>query len=145
MSRRLANMMLLNGLHFDVKERKFGTTDLSPLFSVICDKKESETGSNSLMVRVERERICCANAIPQGVASEREVRARSFARLLLRTNYVRLSRTPGRNRIKNNPFGVAFYSVGAGWESRTLVLSLENSHNNRYMKPAIFPKYVWGG
>ena len=27
--------------------------------------------------------------------------------------------------------------TGAGRESRTLVLSLENSHNNRYMRPAI--------
>ena len=44
------NIMFPNGLHFDIKERKFGTQDLSPLFSVICNKKESEIDSNSGMV-----------------------------------------------------------------------------------------------
>ena len=39
-----------NGLHFDIKEKKFGTDDLSPLFSVISTKKEPEDGSNSGMV-----------------------------------------------------------------------------------------------
>ncbi len=42
--------MFPNGLHFDVKERKFGTDDLSPLYSVICNKKESDSDSNSSMV-----------------------------------------------------------------------------------------------
>lgn len=53
------NMMFPNGLHFDIKERKFGTADLSPFFSVICDKKESETDSDSRMVRVERVELSC--------------------------------------------------------------------------------------
>ena len=44
------NIMFPNGLHFNIKERKFGTNDLSPLFSVICNKKESCDGSNSQMV-----------------------------------------------------------------------------------------------
>ena len=38
--------MFPNGLHFDIKERKFGTDDLSPLYSVICNKKEPNLGSN---------------------------------------------------------------------------------------------------
>lgn len=42
--------MFPNGLHFDISERKFGTDDLSPLFSVICNKKEPNTDSNSEMV-----------------------------------------------------------------------------------------------
>ena len=44
--------MFPNGLHFNIKERKFGTQDLSPLFSVICNKKESCNGSNSGMVNL---------------------------------------------------------------------------------------------
>ena len=42
--------MFPNGLHFDIKERKFGTEDLGPLYSVICNKKESISDSNSSMV-----------------------------------------------------------------------------------------------
>lgn len=42
--------MFPNGLHFDILERKFGTDDLSPLFSVICNKKEPNADSNSEMV-----------------------------------------------------------------------------------------------
>lgn len=38
------------GLHFDIKNKIFGTDDLSSLFSVIDDKKESCDGSNSEMV-----------------------------------------------------------------------------------------------
>ena len=38
--------MFPNGLHFDIKERKFGTDDLSPLYSIICTKKEPKTDSN---------------------------------------------------------------------------------------------------
>ena len=44
------NMMFPNGLHFNIKERKFGTNDLSPLFSVICNKNESNMDSDSGMV-----------------------------------------------------------------------------------------------
>ncbi len=47
-------IMFPNGLHFNIKERKFGTQDLSPLFSVICNKKESCNGSNSGMVTSPR-------------------------------------------------------------------------------------------
>lgn len=43
-------MLFPNGLHFDIGERKFGTEDLSPLFSVICNKKESDSDSNSHLV-----------------------------------------------------------------------------------------------
>ena len=39
-----------NGLHFDIKDKIFGTDDLSPLFSVISTKKEPSSGSNSGMV-----------------------------------------------------------------------------------------------
>lgn len=42
--------MFPNGLHFDIVERKFGTEDLSPLYSVICNKKESNADSNISMV-----------------------------------------------------------------------------------------------
>ncbi len=42
--------MFPNGLHFDIKERKFGTDDLGPLYSVICNKKESEADSNYSLV-----------------------------------------------------------------------------------------------
>ncbi len=44
------NMMFPNGLHFNIRERKFGTQDLSPLFSVICNKNESDMDSDSGMV-----------------------------------------------------------------------------------------------
>ncbi len=37
-------------IHFDIKEKIFGTDDLSPLFSVIYNKKESCDGSNSGVV-----------------------------------------------------------------------------------------------
>ena len=50
-------MLFPKGLHFDIKNKIFGTDDLSPLFSVIDNKKESCDGSNSEMVtrvRVER-------------------------------------------------------------------------------------------
>ena len=43
-------MLFPNGLHFDIKEKIFGTDDLNPLFSVIRNKKESCDGSNSEMV-----------------------------------------------------------------------------------------------
>ena len=39
-----------NGLHFDIKEKFFGTDDLSPLFSVINNKKEPDSGSDCEMV-----------------------------------------------------------------------------------------------
>ena len=42
--------MFPKGLHFDIVERKFGTEDLSPLYSVICNKKESNADSNFSMV-----------------------------------------------------------------------------------------------
>ena len=48
------NIMFPNGLHFDIKERKFGTQDLSPLFSVICNKNESDMDSGSGMVTSPR-------------------------------------------------------------------------------------------
>lgn len=37
---------------------------------------------------------------------------------------------------KSRPLWV-YYSFGAGAEGRTLMTSLENSHNSRYMTPAI--------
>ncbi len=43
-------MLFPNGLHFDIKDKIFGTDDLNPLFSVIRNKKESCDGSNSEMV-----------------------------------------------------------------------------------------------
>ena len=43
-------MLFPNGLYFDIKEKIFRTDDLSPLFSVIRNKKESCDGSNSEMV-----------------------------------------------------------------------------------------------
>lgn len=42
--------MFPNGLHFDIKEQKFGTDDLGPLYSVICNKKESNLDSHHSMV-----------------------------------------------------------------------------------------------
>ena len=42
--------MFPNGLHFDIGEQKFGTEDLSPLFSVISNKKEPSSDSDSEMV-----------------------------------------------------------------------------------------------
>ena len=50
-------MLFPNGLHFDIKDKIFGTDDLSPLFSVINNKKEPDSGSDCEMVtrvRVER-------------------------------------------------------------------------------------------
>lgn len=44
------SIMFPNGLHFDIVERKFGTEDLSPLYSVICNKKEPTVDSDSSMV-----------------------------------------------------------------------------------------------
>jgi site-specific DNA recombinase len=44
--------MFPNGLHFNIGERKFGTEDLSPLYSVIGNKNEPETGSDSGMVHL---------------------------------------------------------------------------------------------
>ena len=44
------NIMFPNGLHFDIKERRFGTQDLSPLFSVVCNKNESDMDSDSGVV-----------------------------------------------------------------------------------------------
>ncbi len=44
------NILFPNGLHYDILERKFGTEDLSIFYSVICNKKESETDSDSHMV-----------------------------------------------------------------------------------------------
>lgn len=43
-------MLFPNGLHFDIKEKIFGTDDLSPLFSVIRNKKEPDSGSDCEMV-----------------------------------------------------------------------------------------------
>lgn len=43
-------MLFPNGLHFDIKEKIFGTDDLSPLFSVINTKKEPISGSDSGVV-----------------------------------------------------------------------------------------------
>lgn len=43
-------MLFPNGLHFDIHDKIFGTQDLSPLFSVINNKKEPSSGSNSGMV-----------------------------------------------------------------------------------------------
>ena len=43
-------MLFPNGLHFDIKERIFGTDDLSPLFSVISNKNEPSDGSDSYVV-----------------------------------------------------------------------------------------------
>ena len=44
-------MLFPKGLHFDIKNKIFGTDDLNPLFSVIDNnKKESCDGSNSEMV-----------------------------------------------------------------------------------------------
>ena len=39
-----------NGLNFDIKEKIFGTDDVSPLFSVINNKKEPDSGSDCEMV-----------------------------------------------------------------------------------------------
>lgn len=47
-------MLFPKGLHFDIKNKIFGTDDLSPLFSVIDNKKESCDDSNSEMVTQER-------------------------------------------------------------------------------------------
>lgn len=43
-------MLFPNGLHFDIKDKIFGTDDLSPLFSVISTKKEPSSGSDFKMV-----------------------------------------------------------------------------------------------
>lgn len=49
--------MFPKGLHFDIKSRKFGTGELSPLYRVVSNKKEPNSDSDSDMVtrvRVER-------------------------------------------------------------------------------------------
>ena len=43
-------MLFPNGLRFDIKDKIFGTDDLSPLFSVINNKKEPDSGSDCEMV-----------------------------------------------------------------------------------------------
>lgn len=43
-------MLFPNGLHFDIQDKIFGTQDLSPLFSVINNKKEPSSGSDSGVV-----------------------------------------------------------------------------------------------
>ena len=47
----LQRMMFPNGLHFSIREKKCRTQDLSPLFSVICNKKASDDADLSEMVR----------------------------------------------------------------------------------------------
>ena len=42
--------MFPNGLHFDIKSKKFGTDELSLLYRVIGNKKESNSDSDSHMV-----------------------------------------------------------------------------------------------
>lgn len=44
--RALQKLLFPNGLHIDLKAKKCRTEDLSPLYSVICNKKEPN-GSNS--------------------------------------------------------------------------------------------------
>ena len=55
MLKRSKKMMFPNSLHFDIKDKIFGTDDLSPLFSVINTKKEPDYGSD------------CEMVIPEGV------------------------------------------------------------------------------
>lgn len=43
-------MLFPNGLHIDLKAKKCRTEDLSPLFSVICNKNEPEGSENADMV-----------------------------------------------------------------------------------------------
>lgn len=43
-------MLFPKGLHYDIKGKIFGTDDLSPLFSVICNKNEPSDGSDSCVV-----------------------------------------------------------------------------------------------
>ena len=57
MLKRSKKMMFPNSLHFDIKDKIFGTDDLSPLFSVINTKKEPDSGSDCEMVIPEGERI----------------------------------------------------------------------------------------
>lgn len=47
-------MLFPNGLHSDIKDIIFGTDDLNPLFSVINNKKEPNSGSDSGMVTSPR-------------------------------------------------------------------------------------------
>lgn len=39
-----------NGLHFDIKAKKFGTDELNPLYRIIGSKKEPNSDSSSHMV-----------------------------------------------------------------------------------------------
>lgn len=48
--RAFQKMLFPNGLHFDIQDKIFGTQDLSPLFSVINNKKEPLSSSNSGVV-----------------------------------------------------------------------------------------------
>ncbi len=47
--RAFQHIMFPNGLHFDLKKKKFGTEDLSPLFSVIYNKNGSSDDPNPHM------------------------------------------------------------------------------------------------
>ena len=67
------NILFPNGLHYDILERKFGTEDLSILYSVMNNKKESENDSDSPMVHpigFEPTTLCsedrCSNPLSYG-------------------------------------------------------------------------------
>ena len=44
--------MFPKGLHFDIKTKKFGTDEISPLYRVIGNKKEPNSDSDSDMVNL---------------------------------------------------------------------------------------------
>ena len=48
--RAFQQMLFSNGLHIDVKAKKCRTGDLSPLYSVICNKNEPNGSENDDMV-----------------------------------------------------------------------------------------------
>ena len=87
MLKRSKKMMFPNSLHFDIKDKIFGTDDLSPLFSVINTKKEPDSGSDCEMVIPEGERILLRKILYLRASPRKDKReALAFARLLLRTN-----------------------------------------------------------
>ena len=83
-------MLFPNGLHFDIKDKIFGTDDLSPLFSIINNKKEPDSGSDCEMVnRVQSN---------WNILVEDFYRVRGIINVLYPTNYIPgFSRTNGYN------------------------------------------------
>ncbi len=82
-------MLFPNGLHLDIQDKIFGTQDLSPLFSVINNKKEPLSGSNSGMVNLVQSNW--------NILVEDFYRVRGIITVLYPTNYI-----PGISRTNEH-------------------------------------------